>query len=57
MRRRQQWLSGNIFNVFCGRAEGEERDSGERWVLLVEEEASDKIVEVYLANVFPKHLE
>ena len=47
----------DIFNVFCGRAEGEERDSGECWVLLVEEEASDEIVEVYLANVLPKHLE
>jgi len=49
--------NGDIFNAFCGGAEGEERGSGEHRVLLVEEEVSDKIIKVYLTNMFPEHLE
>ena len=49
--------NGNIFDVFCGRAEREERGSGERWVLLIEEEASDNIIKIYLTDVFPEYLE
>ena len=47
----------NVLDVFCGWTEGERRDSGESWVLLVKEELPDEIIKIDLTDVFPQCLE
>ena len=44
----------DIRDLFCGWAEGKGRGSRKRWVLLIEEEMSNKIIEVNLTDVFSK---
>jgi len=48
---------GDLLSIHSSGAEGEGRGAIESRVLFVEEEASDEIVEVCLANVFTEHLE
>jgi hypothetical protein len=48
--------NGDLLNVFRSWAEGEGRGPSEGWMLLVEEEDSDEIVEVNLTDVVPKRL-
>jgi len=48
---------GNLLDIFRGWAEGKRRGSSESWVLLVEEKLLDKVIKIYLADVFPEHLE
>lgn len=43
--------------MFGGRAEVKGRGSVESWVLLVKEELPDKVVEVYLTDMYPKRSE
>ena len=44
----------DIRDLFCGWAEGKGRGSRKHWVLLIEEEMSNKIIEVNLTDVFSK---
>ena len=48
---------GNLLSIHSSGAEGEGKGAIKSWVLFIEEEVMDEIVEVCLANVFTQCLE
>lgn len=48
---------GDLRGVVCGGAEMKGQNSSECWVLFVEEEIANEVVEVHLTDVFSECLE
>jgi len=47
----------DLLDIFRGWAEVKRRGSGKRWVLLIEEKSSNKVIKVDLTDVFSQCLE